>query len=306
MATTKRLLVTGATGKQGGALISALLSKPFQSFEIYAVTRNANSTSSQQLQRQGVKIIQGNLDDTQAIFSQIQKPVWGVFAVPLLDKGIKKEEEQGYALVQAAVEAQTSHIVYTTTDRGGDVASEGNPTPVPHFASKYRVEEDIRAKAAASNGHLSYTLLRPVAFLESMPNGFLGRAFVAIWRLNGSDRKLQVITVKDIGKVAAEAFLNAEKDEYRNKAISLAGDSLSPHEAGKIFQDVVGQKLPETYSWLGWLIRTMVADLRHMFAWFKSDGFGVDVPALRRRYPFMTDFRTWLKEESDWGKVKAK
>ncbi|KAK4554202.1 hypothetical protein LTR86_008730 [Recurvomyces mirabilis] len=306
MATPRRLLVTGATGKQGGALISALLSKPSQPFEIYAVTRNANSASSQKLQNQGVKVVQGDLDDTQAIFSQIQKPVWGVFAVPLMDKGMKKEEEQGHALVKTAVEAQTSHIVYTTTDRGGDVASEGNPTVVPHFASKYRVEEDIRAQAGASNGHLSYTFLRPVAFLEGIPNGFLGRAFVAIWRLNGSDRKLQVITVKDIGKVAAEAFLNAEKDEYRNKAISLAGDSLSPNEAGKIFQEVVGQKLPETYWWVAWLIRTMVADLRHMFAWFRSDGFGVDVPALRKRYPFMTDFRTWLKEDSDWSKVKAK
>lgn len=69
-----------------------------------------------------------------------------------------------------------------------------------------------------------------------MPNGFLGRAFVAMWRLNGMDRNLQMITTSDIGKVAAEAFLNAEKEEYKNKAISLAGDELTPNEAAKVFQ----------------------------------------------------------------------
>lgn len=130
------------------------------------MTRNANSKTAQLLQKQNVNIVQGNLDDTDAIFRQVAKPIWGVFAVPLLDKGFKKEESQGRALVQAAVEANASHIVYTTTDRGGDQKSENNPTPVSHFASKYRVEEDIKAKAAASNGHLTYTFLRPVVCIS--------------------------------------------------------------------------------------------------------------------------------------------
>jgi len=250
-------------------------------------------------------LVEGNLDNVDALFAQIPKPVWGVFSVPILDKGIKKEEQQGADLTRAAVEAGASHIIFTSTERGGQDQSENDPTDVPHFASKYRTEQAIKSAVAASNGQLTYTFLRPVAFFENMPNGFLGRAFVSMWRLNGPDRKLQMISSKDVGKVAADAFLNASSDEYRNKSISLAGDSLTPTDAARIFKDETGLAIPATYAWLGWTIRTLVSDLRHMFHWFKVVGFGTDVSALRKRYPSLMDFRTWLREESDWSKNKT-
>jgi hypothetical protein len=53
------------------------------------------------------------------------------------------------------------------------------------------------------------------------------------------------------------------------------------------------------------MIRSMVPDLRHMFSWFKKTGFGTDVQDVRARYSFMSDFRTWLREESDWRKNKT-
>ncbi|KAF7846358.1 hypothetical protein BT93_L4503 [Corymbia citriodora subsp. variegata] len=300
MTAPRRLLVTGATGKQGASLIKALLADPSQPFEIYAVTRNRTSTNAKLFSKQNVRIVEGNLDNIDAIFAQIPKPVWGVFSVPILDNGIKKEEARGKALTHAAVQAGASHIVFTATERGGQEKSENDPTEVPHFASKFRIEQDIKAAAAASHGHLTYTFLRPVAFFENMPNNFIGRAFVSMWRLDGRDRKLQMISAKDIGKVAAQAFLYAKDGEYRNTAISLAGDELSPNDAARIFKEVTGREIPATYSWLSWLIRMMVADLRHMFAWFKKGGFGTDVQAVRKRYPFMMDFKTWLEEESDW------
>jgi hypothetical protein len=126
-----------------------------------------------------------------------------------------------------------------------------------------------------------------------------------MWRLNGPDRKLQMISSKDVGKVAADAFLNASSDEYRNRSISLASDSLTPTDAGRVFKDETGLAIPATYTWLGWLIRTLVSDLRHMFHWLKIVGSGTDVSALRKRYPFLMDFRAWLREESDWSKNKT-
>lgn len=305
MTTTRRLLISGATGKQGGALIDALLSKPSQPFELYAITRNKNSKASQLLAKQNVNLVEGNLDNVDALFAQVPSPVWGVFSVPILDKGIKTEEKQGKDLTRASVEAGVSHIIFTSTDRGGQEKSEDHPTEVPHFASKFRIEQDIKAKAAASNGHLTYTFLRPVAFFSNLTNNFLGRAFISMWRLNGYDRDLHLISTKDIGKVAAEAFLNASDECYRNKGVSLAGDALNPNDAARIFKEETGQDIPTTYPWLAWIIRNLVPDLRHMFAWFGSTGFGTDVPAVRAQYPFMSDFRTWLREESDWKKSKS-
>lgn len=305
---SRRLLVTGATGKQGGALIAALTSQPAHPFEIYALTRDKTSPGAQRLtSKSGVKVIQGNLDNAPAIFAQIPKPVWGLFAVPMMDKGHEREEVQGKALTSAAAAGGVSHIVFTSTDRGGQSASEGNPTSVPHFASKFRVEEDIKRAAAEAkkrSHELSYTFLRPVAFFENMSDDFIGRAFASMWRLNGADRPLQLIATLDIGRVAAEAFMAYDSPQYKNAALSLAGDELSIDEAARMFHEEVGQRLPEAYSWLGGSIRYLVTDLREMFRWFKAEGFGVDLPALKQKYPYMKDFRAWLREESAWKKGK--
>ncbi|GAB7324027.1 hypothetical protein MBLNU13_g07422t1 [Cladosporium sp. NU13] len=305
MTTPRRLLISGATGKQGGALIDALLARPSQPFELYAITRNKNSEASRLLAKQNVKLVEGNLDNVDALFAQVPSPIWGVFSVPVLDKGIKTEEKQGKDLTRASVNAGVSHIIFTSTDRGGQDESENNPTEVPHFSSKYRIEQDIKRAAAASNGQLTYTFLRPVAFFANLTDNFIGKAFISIWRLNGLHRNLHMISTKDIGKVAAEAFLNASDELYRNKGISLAGDALTPNDAARIFKEETGQEIPATYPWLAWMIRTLVPELRHMFGWFAQSGFGTDVQDVRARYPFMSDFRSWLREESDWRTKKT-
>lgn len=77
MAFPRRLVVTGATGKQGGALISALLERSTQPFEIYAITRNAASKSARALaSKPNVHVVEGDFDNAGAIFEQVEKP-WG-------------------------------------------------------------------------------------------------------------------------------------------------------------------------------------------------------------------------------------
>ncbi|KAK5716264.1 hypothetical protein LTR17_016528 [Elasticomyces elasticus] len=302
MATARKLIVTGATGKQGGALIKALLSKPSQPFEIYALTRDKSSRSAQALaSKPNVHVIQGDFSTPKAIFEQVEKP-WGLFSITM-PMDVKKEEAEGKAMTKAAVEAGVQHIVFTATDRGGNIGSENNPTGVPHFRSKYNIENDIKAQSEA-NPHVTWTFLRPVAFFENLGNNFFGRGFVAMWRLNGLDRPLQQISTTDIGLIAADAFLNADSEEYRNKAISLAGDELSPNDAARIFKEVTGQEIPYTYPMVGRLLRWMLKDhLGLMFDWFVTDDFKADVKALRQRYPFMKDFRAWVADESAWKKA---
>lgn len=80
------ILVIGATGKQGGALIKNLVQKnaPFQ---ILAVTRNPQSPSAQKLLKESknIKLVQGDSNDPSEIFKnaqqQISEPIWGVFSV---------------------------------------------------------------------------------------------------------------------------------------------------------------------------------------------------------------------------------
>nr|POE65058.1 hypothetical protein CFP56_34726 [Quercus suber] len=300
---TQNLIVTGATGKQGGALIAALLAMPSQPFEIYAVTRNKASGSAQTLAKNPrVHLVEGEFDHPAAILAQVPKP-WGLFSVTMPLKGHEWEERTGKAMTQAALAAGVKHIVFTSTDRGGQVASETQQTTVPHFVSKFNIEKDIEATAPAHG--TTWTFLRPVAFMENLTDDFLGRGFMAMWKLNGLERKLQLISTKDIGKVAADAFLKAGDAEYRNKGISLAGDDISPSEAGRIFRETVGKEIPTTFGIVGSGLKIVLREqLGLMFDWFKASGFKTDVQAVRQRYPYMQDFRTWLVEESAWRKQK--
>lgn len=301
MSGLRKLVVTGATGKQGGGLISALLEKSDRTFEIYAVTRNTSSGSAKSLANKGVKLIQGDFDRPAEIFKQVDKP-WGLFSVTM-PSNAKKEEAQGKAITKAALDAGVQHIVFTATDRGGQEKSNTNQTPVPHFISKFNIEEDIKEKARVSSQGTTWTFLRPVAFYENLVPGFLGKAFISVWRLNGLDNKVQFISTRDIGKVAADAFINASSPEYKNKSISLAGYEMTPRQAATIFKETTGEEIPSTYSFLATIITWVLWEqLGIMFKWFKDEGFGTDIEAMRKRYPYLKEFKSWLETESAWAK----
>lgn len=298
MSAPRSLLVTGATGKQGGALITALLSKPKQPFKIYALTRDSKSSSAQRLASKGVTIIQGDLKDSKAVLAQVPHP-WGVFSVQT-PENVVREEALGKGLTAAAIDAGVKHLVYTSVERGGPEKSDADPTIIPHFISKYNIEVDLKERAAKTEQDMTWTIIRPVGFMDNLTPNFLGKGFMAMWSLNGLDHKLQLVATVDIGKVAAEAFLNADSEMYRNKALSLAGDDLSPAQAAKIFKEQFDKDIPNTYAFVGRFLRWILHEqLGIMFNWFKSDGFGADVKQGRETWGLM-DFGTWLKTESQF------
>lgn len=161
---SKKILVTGATGKQGGAVIDALANHP--DFTLLAQTRNASGPGAQKLQSKGknIKIVQGDQEDVPALFKAAQEAaggsLWGVYSVQISQgKGVTHDGEinQGKAMVDEAVKAGVKHFVYSSVERGGDEASWNTETPIPHFQSKYVIERHLRDSA----GSMQWTVLRP-------------------------------------------------------------------------------------------------------------------------------------------------
>ena len=298
MSTSRRILVTGATGKQGGAVLRSLLqTQPNPPFSILALTRNAESASAKRLATQSnVSVVQGDFSDCSAIFKRIGAPVWGVFSVQL---PFAKEEAQGKALVDAAVEAGVQHFVYASVER----RDNSQATEVPHFASKHRIEQHLMAKAKESRQGMTWTILRSVAFMDNYMNNFLGKGFAAMWKQVG-DKKLQIVASEDIGFWGASAFTQPE--EYRNKEISIAGDELNYVEASRIFHEVTGRPMPITFSLVATGIKWGMKDMGMMFEWFERVGCAVDIKALRKKQPELKDWATWLRESSQFkGEAKA-
>ncbi|KAK6833747.1 hypothetical protein PG987_008441 [Apiospora arundinis] len=142
--TLQTILVIGATGKQGGALIHHLLeSSQVSQFNIVAITRDTQSSRAQKLSAlPNVKILAGDLTNPDTIF-EAAGPVWGVYSVQVNSDA---EEAQGKALVDAAVLHGVKHFVYSSGDRGGPERSETNPTNVKNFAAKYHIEKHLQRR----------------------------------------------------------------------------------------------------------------------------------------------------------------
>ncbi|RMZ73392.1 hypothetical protein GMOD_00007899 [Pyrenophora seminiperda CCB06] len=297
----KTILVTGATGKQGGSVIDALL-KANAPYEILALTRDAQSASSKRLLAKSstIKLITGNLDATEDVFSKAKKvtktPIWGVFSVQPVGKN---ETAQGKALVDASLKHGVSHFVYTSVDRG--VNSDTDPTNVPHFITKYNIEQHLFSKAKDSK--MTYTVLRPVGFLDNVTPDFFGKIFTTSWAVKlPKTQKLPLVATSDIGEFAAQALLKHQDATFRNKSISLSSEALSFEELNAIFEKTTGEKLPMTYGPVARVVLGLARELGIMFNWFRDVGFAANFDECKAIHPEMKGLEKWLETESVWKK----
>ncbi|KXX75122.1 NmrA-like family domain-containing protein 1 [Madurella mycetomatis] len=300
--TPQTILVVGATGQQGGAVVKALLDLQTEfPLHILALTRNAQSEKAKALaeSHKGViELVEGDSSNPKPIFDSKPKgSIDGLFIVTTAG-GKTSEERQAIPLIDTAVEHGVKHIVFTSVDRGGDDRSWQNPTNVKHFLEKHNVELHLRDKAEKESGKFTWTILRPVAFLDNFNPGKLCSMTTAAWAAAlKPETKLQLVSVRDIGIFAAKALVDPAK--WSGRAVGLAGDALTLKEAKAKFVKVTGKKMPQSWTIAGKLMLWGVKEIGAMFAWFEKEGYGADIEA-RKKDVVMQDFETWLREDSKW------
>lgn len=288
-------LIVGATGKQGGSVIDALLALPSANFHILALTRNTESSSAKRLAaKPRVSVIQGDPMHPEPLFQKAA--ITGVFCVTVHGKE-GAEEAQAEGLIDASIKHDVKHFVFASADRGGDAISDENPTPVPHIATKYRIEKYLKEKSAGTS--MAWTMLRPVTFMDNLTPDFVGKGFAAMWNQVG-DHRVQLVHIRDIGHFGALALTQPE--QYAGRSIGIAGDALTFAEACEIFKQVTGEDMPTTFCVVGSILKKAMPDMGAMFKWFETDGYGVDIKACRAEYPELQDFATWLRKSNGFVK----
>ena len=151
----ERVLITGATGKQGGATLRHLAKHA--GFRLRALTRKPDGDAAKELAALGAEVVGGDLDDV-ASLDRALSGAWGVYAIQnTWEAGVVKEEEQGKRLAKLAREKGVQRFVYAS------VGSADKRTGIPHFENKFRIEETVRGL-----GFPSYAILRPVSFMENL------------------------------------------------------------------------------------------------------------------------------------------
>jgi len=284
----RTVLVSGATGRQGGAVVRQMLQK---GWKLRALTRRPNDAAAQMLAVQGVEVVKGDLEDPLSL-ETAARGVYGVYSVQdFWSVGARREVQQGKNLADAARKTGVQHFVYSSV--GGVERNSG----IDHWESKWEIEKHIRKLG------LPATMLRPAAFMD---NYYIAEVEIGI--LQGSlrdpiraDKTHQTIATDDIGAFVALAFERPQ--DFIGMELELAGSELTNPEAAEVFTRVLGQpvkfrKLPLP------VVRLLLGkEFYQMFRWFNRAGFKANIAELRRRYPevHLHTLEEWLRAEG-WHK----
>jgi uncharacterized protein YbjT (DUF2867 family) len=285
MSNKRSVLVTGATGQQGGAAADALLRR---GHEVIALTRNPDSQRARDLVERGASLAVGDFSDPDSLVRAARGTDAAYAMMTPFEAGIEAEIAQGLALIEALKAAGVGHLVL------GSVANADQATGIPHFDSKYEVEKHL-----ASLG-LAYSIVAPVYFMDnllapwSLPALKAGKLAMAL----PADRPLQQVAVRDIGAFAAA--LIERREAVFGQRFDIAGDELTGSEAAAIVAAASGREIGFE-SFPPEVLRAESEDLALMFEWFDRVGYSADIEALRRDFPEVPwlSFADWAGQQ-DW------
>ncbi len=227
MAQKLTVVVTGSTGKQGGAVARVLLER---GHKVRAVTRDPNSSQAQSLANAGATLVTASLEDTEALTKALEGAT-SLFAMTTPAEGTYAEAGQGVAAADAA-KAAGVHLVFTS------VGSANRQTGVPHFDSKYEVEMHIAKVGVRA------TILAPVYFMENLhfAKEQLAKGIYAATLPPTS--MLAQVAVADIRRAVAVRVLE-DAGRFTGKRFDLASDELTGNDIVAILSRVIGR--PFTY-----------------------------------------------------------
>jgi uncharacterized protein YbjT (DUF2867 family) len=287
---TDVILVTGATGQQGGATARELLAA---GHKVRAMTRRPASPAAQALAALGADVVAGDLNDEPSV-DRALAGAWGVFAVQnTWEAGVEQEEVQGKRIAEAARRAGIQHFVYAS------VGSAHRKTGVPHFANKARVEETVRSLRFPS-----FVILRPAFFMDNFTSPLFKPGIDdGILAVGMSPTKpLQMIAVADIGKYGQAAF--ERHAELNGEAIDIAGDTMTMPEVAAAISRAARRTVTHLQVPID-EVRKFSEDIALMLEWFDRVGYNADISRNAKRFGIEpTRFAQWA-ENADWGLTQS-
>jgi uncharacterized protein YbjT (DUF2867 family) len=279
------ILVTGATGKQGGATARRLLAlgRP-----VRALVRDPAAPAAVALAAAGAELARGDFDDPASLPPALDGAA-AVFGIPPAAFGpagplADLEAGRGRALIDAAVAAGVQQVVFST------IATASGPSPAP--SEKLLIEQYLHDRVALA------TVLRPVRFMTN----YLGIGVMNIDGISGGAHRhlfpphepMQVIALEDVAEFAALAF--ADPARFAGRTLELAGDQPTPVEAAAAITRAAG--LPVRYEQISEAEAAATSPLlaESRKRWEEGRRWHADIEALRVIHPGLRTLADWLSE----------
>ena len=268
------IVVTGATGKQGGAVARKLID---DGWDVRAFVRDADKPAARALAGLGATLVTGDLSDAASVARAVDG-AYGVFSVQSWADGLDVEEAQGKLLADAAAVAAVEHFVYASV--GGADRESG----VPHFESKWRIEEHIHDVG------LPFTIFRPVYFMENLLRQRDAICDGYIYPPINPDTPLQFVAVDDIASFVALAFRSP--GGWLGHCTEIAGDELSFLEVAEVLAERLGRAVEVRP-----IVRPAEPERQAMARWFEEYGYDADISRLRSMLPTLQTLPEWARKK---------
>lgn len=276
------VLVTGATGNQGGAVVDHLLESE-TAFDVRGLTRDVEGDVAQALAARGVTMVEGDLNDPDSLRPHVED-VDAVFAVTnFWTEGYEGQVQQGKNIADVSAEAGVDHFVFS------GVGSHEKETGVPHFDSAWDIEEYAR------DLDLPMTVLQPVFFfqnLEAFVDSIVDDGTLALPLAEGVS--LQMVDNDDVGRAAAVAL--ADPEAFVGERYELAGDDKTLEETAALLSEVTGQDVEAYHVPIEDAYEDFGEEFTVMCEWFNDVGYDADIDALEETFGFeFTDLESYLR-----------
>lgn len=291
MTDPKTVLVVGATGHQGGAVVNELLA---HGHRVIAYVQDVHDPKAQALAQKGVELAQGTLEDAEALKAAAE-PADAIFSitVPFGPRGQQGEIVQGKNLADVAVQLNT-HLVYSSI-AGAEPSAD---VTVEHAGSKQQIEAYFKTQP-----NLRVTVVAPVYLMENILNltaNGLARGVYA--QALSPDHKINQVTVLDIASLVVWAIEHPKT--MVGERVEVASEDISGNQITKILSHIIGRTIPYVQLSLDQVRQTAGDEIAVMYDKFEHNPYKIDIQALRERFPDIKwhTFKEWA-ESVQWTKL---
>lgn len=281
------VLVAGGTGTAGRAYVEALVD---EGYRVKATVRPGADRSP--LVQMGAEPVEVDLRQAETVTHALEGI--DVLIVAILGRGpdmVEDEELMTRNLVDGARALGVSRLVYSS------VYLADQPTGVPHFEVKGRLEDYIRSSG------LRYTFLRPATFMDGFNLPWLRTAVEEQGVLASPialDTPISYVAAADVARFGVLAL---EDSALEGATVDVGGpDAVTYTDLLPIMSELLGHPVEYHQVPLEQIEQSAGSDMAAMIAFFNEAGFVVDMAPVIRRFPVpLTPVRTFL-EKSGWGK----
>ena len=288
------VLVTGATGKQGGAVARSVLAA---GLPVRALVRDRNSESAQALVARGAVLVSGDLNDPGSLIAAATgvRAVFSVQTPDMADLNSDSERIQGRNLVEAAKAAGVAQFVHSSVSGAGAYHRAAPGWKEGRWNEHYWESKAYTQELVRAAGFASWTVIQPAFFMENFIRpSFLFEDWVGDRFLTAiaADTRLPVVAVEDIGEAALAAIVDPER--FNGVILGLAGDYLPMAEIATALSAALGTEIDApSLTAAQARAKGLMAELASSQEWMNEVGSPARPEEARALGLSPIDLRTW-------------